>query len=189
MSALAFCGIKCYNSRGQVIDGMGLARCVVYMAIWGLACFPLGRLFKGMHLRWDRFPFAAYGWERGGAIYERTGIRLWKDIAPDVSKLFPGIVPKKTLTGGADVKTLRDMLEETCVAELTHALLCLTGLALPLLWPGPGGWWLYAAYALLGNISFIMIQRYNRPRFQRLLAAMERRERRFANAGSDTVQQ
>ena len=65
---------------------------------------------------------------------------------------------------------------ETCVAELTHALLCIAGLALLWLWPGTGGIVLFALYVLLGNIPFILIQRYNRPRLQKLLRAAERRE-------------
>ena len=168
---------------------MGWARCAVYMAAWGLLCFPLGRLFKALPLHWDRFPFACRAWEREGAIYERLGVRAWKDLVPDVSKWFPRIVPRKAITGRFGAETLRDMLKETCVAELTHWLLCLAGLAMLPLWPGPGGIMLYLVYVLLGNVPFIIIQRYNRPRFGRLLAAAERRERRLANAGTDTLQQ
>ena len=168
---------------------MGWARCVLYIAVWGILCFPLGRWFKALRLRWDRFPFACRDWERGGAIYERLSVRVWKDVAPDVSKMFPNIVPRKSLTGRFGTELLRDMLEETCVAELTHWLLCLTGLMLLPLWPGIGGAAFYLIYVILGNLPFIIIQRYNRPRFERLLTAAERRERRLANAGTDTVQQ
>ena len=170
-------------------EGMGFVRCLVYMAVWSVACFPLGRLFKQMGLRWDRFPFAAFDWEHGGAIYLCTGIRRWKDLVPDVSKMFPGIVPKKVITGRPGPALLRDMLAETCVAELTHLMLCVTGLAMPFMWPGWGGVCTYVVYVLLGNLPFIMIQRYNRPRFRLLLEAAERRERRLADAGTDTVEQ
>ena len=170
-------------------DGMGFVRCLVYMALWGVACFPLGRLLKQMGLKWDRFPFAAFKWERGGAIYDLVGIRRWKDIVPDVSKMFPGSIPKKVITSRPGPALLRDMLEETCVAELIHLMLCVSGLAMPFMWPGWGGIIVYAVYVLLGNLPFIMIQRYNRPRFQRLLEAAERRERRLADAGTDTVEQ
>ena len=84
---------------------------------------------------------------------------------------------------------MEDMLLETCVAELTHAMLIVSGAALLWLWPGVGGIAVYAVYVLLGNVPFIMIQRYNRPRFARLLESAKARERRRMNAGSDTVEQ
>lgn len=168
---------------------MGFLRCAIYMAVWGLLCFPIGRLFKRLGLQWDRPPFASRPWEKGGAIYERAGIRVWKDIVPDVSKLFPGIVPRKAIAGKFTLDSLRDMLAETCVAELTHLMLCLVGLGMIALWPGAGGIAVYLVYVILGNLPFIMIQRYNRPRFGRLLAAAEMRERRQTNAGTDTVEQ
>ena len=70
------------------------------------------------------------------------------------------------------------MIEETCVAEAVHALLSLTGLGF--LWIVPGMWgalWT-AMYILLGNVAYIMIQRYNRPRLQKLLAMQEKRKAR-----------
>lgn len=167
----------------------GLLRCLLYMALWGLLCFPLGRLFRRLNLRWDAVPFADFPWERSGRVYERLGIRAWKDTAPDVSKFCPAIVPPKAFATRPNSEKLRDMLAETCVAELTHALLMLTGLWLIPLWPGAGGIVTYILYAALGNAPFILIQRYNRPRFRRLLAAVEARERRRAHAGADTFEQ
>lgn len=167
----------------------GPVGCVCYMAAWGLACFPLGRIFKRMKLRWDRPPFAELPWEQSGRFYEKLGIRYWKDFAPDVSRMFPGSMPKKQFETRPDAAYMRDMLSETCVAELTHLLLCATGLALIPLWPGPGGIILYIVYAMVGNVPFIMIQRYNRPRFRRMLAATEAWERRRMNARTDSFEQ
>ena len=164
-------------------------RCVIYMAVWGILCFPLGRLFKRMGLDWERPPFREWKWERSGRVYERVGIRVWKDIAPDVSKLFPFIVPKKTVTGRPTPAILRDMLAETCVAELTHYMLIVAGLAMIFLWPCGWGVALYLVYAIVGNAAFVMIQRYNRPRFRRMLAAAEAWERRHADARTDSFEQ
>ena len=168
---------------------MGAWRCLAYIAAWGLLCFPLGRLFKRLDLRWDRPPFRTMAWERDGAAYRRAGIQKWKDIAPDVSRMFPGSVPRKALSTRPTPAVMEDMLLETCVAELTHDMLILSGAALLWLWPGVGGIAVYAVYVLLGNVPFIMIQRYNRPRFARLLEAAKARERRRMDAGSDTVEQ
>lgn len=159
------------------------------MAAWGLLCFPLGRLFKRLGLDWERPPFREWSWEDGGRVYERVGIRAWKDLAPDVSKLVPFIVPKKAMSGRPTPAVLRDMLRETCVAELTHYMLIVAGLGLMPLWPGIGGVALYLFYAIVGNLAFVMIQRYNRPRFRRMLAAAEAWERRHADAGTDPIEQ
>lgn len=168
---------------------MGLWKCLGYMALWGLLSFPLGRLLKRLDLRWDAVPFAARAWERNGAFYERLGIRAWKDLVPDVSKLFPMIVPCKAMGARPTPAVLEDMLRETCVAEVVHWILPVAGLLLPWLWPGAGGIILYVVYVVLGNVPFIMIQRYNRPRFARMLAAARARERRRMDAGTDTVEQ
>lgn len=39
---------------------------------------------------------------------------------------------------------------------------------MPFLWRGIGGVAFAAVYILLGNVPFVIIQRYNRPRLQRL---------------------
>lgn len=168
---------------------MGFWKCLAYMALWGLLCFPLGRLLKRLDLSWDCPPFRTADWERGGAVYERVGIRRWKDLVPDVSRLVPRIVPRKAMGARPTPAALEDMLREGCVAELVHWLLPLPGLALMGLWPGAGGILMYAVYVILGNLPFIMIQRYNRPRFDRMLQASRARERRRMDAGSDTVEQ
>ena len=73
--------------------------------------------------------------------------------------------------------------------SLLLAVAMVAGLALPFLWPGPWGIAVLLIYVVLGSLPFIIIQRYNRPRFVRLVEAAERRERRLADAGSDTIQQ
>ena len=58
------------------------------------------------------------------------------------------------------------MIEETCVAEFTHFVLILLGFYALRLWPGTGGAVVTAIYILFGNLPFLIIQRYNRPRLQ-----------------------
>ena len=70
------------------------------------------------------------------------------------------------------------MIEETCVAELTHGLLCIAGLVLLAIWPGTGGVILTVIYIVFGNLPFLLIQRYNRPRLQKLLARQANRTTR-----------
>ena len=74
-----------------------------------------------------------------------------------------------TIVGVVGDKTrLPQMLRETCVAELTHWLLCVAGLHCLTLWPSVGGL-AVVCLNILGNLPFILIQRYNRPRLARLL--------------------
>ena len=151
---------------------------ILYIVILGILCFPFGRLLARHDFRTDRFPFASLPFEQNGKFYERIGIRRWQNLVPDVSKVFPNIVPRKAMGKNLNVPGLYRMAQETCVAELTHVLLCLTGLMLVWIWPGTGGVVLFLVYTLFGNLPFILIQRYNRPRLLRLLQAAERKERK-----------
>ena len=100
-----------------------------------------------------------------------------QDKVPDMSKIVPKLIPAKKL--GTDFRAqLPRMIEETCVAEFTHFVLILLGFYALRLWPGTGGAVVTAIYILFGNLPFLIIQRYNRPRLQKLLAAQQRRSRR-----------
>lgn len=146
---------------------IGLLSCACYIALIGGVSFVLGRIVPKSWFHWDKAPFAAYGFERQGKLYEKLGIRYWQKKLPDMSRILPGTMPAKKI--GGDYKArLPQMLRETCVAELTHWLLCVAGLHCLTLWPTVGG---LAVVLLntLGNLPFILIQRYNRPRLARLL--------------------
>ena len=43
------------------------------------------------------------------------------------------------------------------------------------IWPGAGGVLITVIYIVLGNLPFIIIQRYNRPRLQKLLMMQQRK--------------
>ena len=148
---------------------------LLYMVILGILCFPLGRLLARHDFCPDRFPFSGLPFEQNGKLYERIGIRRWQNLVPDVSRVFPQIVPRKAMENNLNVSGLYRMVQETCVAELTHVLLCLTGFVLVWIWPGAGGVILYLIYVLFGNFPFILIQRYNRPRLLRILRMAERK--------------
>ena len=154
---------------------MKLFYCLLYLALLGLLCFPIGRLLAKIRFRADRFPFRSFPFEREGKLYEKIGIRTWQNKVPDISRLAPGIVPRKEIPRRPDAGQIRQMINETCIAELTHVLLCLAGIVLFRIWPGIGGAVLFAADVLLGNLPFLLIQRYTRPRLLKLLRATEKR--------------
>ena len=100
-------------------------------------------------------------------IYDKLNIRKWQNKVPDMSRILPKWMPAKNLSGNYRERLPR-MLQETCVAELIHSLLCITGLYCIKLWPGFGGVVIVMLYIVFFNLPFIIIQRYNRPRLIKL---------------------
>ena len=149
-----------------------LSKCLIYLAAIGAVLFYIGRLLPGNWFHSDRFPFRCFDFERGGRVYERLGIRWWKDKVPDMSKILPRVMIPKRLTWGIQPERVAVMIQETCIAELVHVILFLLGFGCVLIWEGTGGWIVAIVYNLLGNVPFILIQRYNRPRLQHLMDTM-----------------
>lgn len=150
---------------------MGFLRCCVYYAFLGVASFVLGRLLPKSWFRGDSFPYRCASWKP--ALYRALRVHDWQNKVPDMSRIVPKLIPAKKLEGNFRERLPR-MIEETCVAEFIHFLLILLGFYALRLWPGTGGAVFTAVYILLGNLPFLIIQRYNRPRLQRLLAAQQR---------------
>ena len=145
---------------------MGFERCMVYLAMTGFLFFLLGRVLPKKWFDSDEAPFKRWEFEREGKLYDRFLIRRWKDKVPDMSKLFPSWMPTKSPgQGKRSLEEIEALLRETCVAETVHSLLAIAGAGCLYLWPGAGGMLLTVLWAA-GNIPFIMIQRYNRPRFR-----------------------
>ncbi len=109
-------------------------------------------------------------WERGGRVYERLArIRSWKQHVPDGAEWTRDRgFPKKRLQQ-SDAGYLRTFLVETCRAELTHWVILFFA---PLFFFWNKFWvgWIMIAYALAENVPLIMVQRYNRQRFRRILS-------------------
>ena len=149
--------------------------CLLYIAALGVLSFVVGRLIPKHWFHADRFPWVCHPAEQ--KLWKRLHVRKWQAKIPDMSRIFKRIMPEKKMTAETIADVPR-MLEETCVAELTHFLLSLLGLAMLWIWPGAGGIIVTVIYILLGNLPFIIIQRYNRPRLQRLYAMQQRKRER-----------
>lgn len=155
----------------------GFWRCACYIAATGIFSFFLGRILPKKWFMAEKFPYKEYRFEQGGKFYERLQIHKWQNKVPDMSKIVPSLMPPKKLTGDYEEKLPR-MIEETCVAEFIHGLLCFSGLACIGLWQGIGGWVVSLINIALFNLPFVLIQRYNRPRLGKLMRKRkERRER------------
>lgn len=151
-----------------------MAKCLLYMMALGAVSFVLGRLVPKRWFCAERWPWRCAAWEQ--KLWKLLRVKQWQAKVPDMSRLFSRLMPAKKLTRETFADLPR-MIEETCVAEGTHALLSLAGLYMLRLWRGVGGAVTTLVYILLGNLPFIVIQRYNRPRLQRLLARQMQQDR------------
>lgn len=154
------------------------------MSFLGVVSYPVGRLISWNDPDPDGFWFREREWELGGEIYEKLHIKSWQSRIPDVSKVLGRWMPRKTLSMGFSAETVRTMIRETCTAEMVHGLLNIAGLWLLSIWHGIGGVVIYLIYFILGNLPFILVQRYNRPRLKNLLTHLELKE-----AGAELKQQ
>lgn len=155
---------------------MGFVNCILYMGLLGILAYPLGRIISNNDPDPDGFFFRERKWELGGKIYEKMHIKSWQARIPDVSQVLHRWMPQKKLKVGVTADVVRMMIRETCTAEAVHDLLNIAGLWLLGIWKGVGGVLMYLVYVLLGNLPFILVQRYNRPRLKALLNYLELKE-------------
>jgi len=117
----------------------------------------------------EGFLYRARFWEKRGHLYTRwLRVRSWKAHMPDGAWLAGGRgFPKKTLEK-KDRQHLKAFFVETCRAELTHWVIILIA-PLFFLWNKTWVGWIMILYALAENMPLILVQRYNRQRFRRVL--------------------
>ena len=123
----------------------GFWRCALYLAALGVAAHPLGQALPRKWFCAEKAPWRSAPWEKGGRIY----LKLGSDPAV--------------------------LVQETCVAECVHWALTLLSAGIFFLWRSGWAALLWLVYNVLGNVSFIVIQRYNRPRLQKLAEKTRRR--------------
>lgn len=144
-----------------------LISCAVYLAVIGIVNFFFGRIIPKGWLDAEKFPFKSFKFEKNGRIYDRVKVKKWQNKVPDMSRLFRRLMPEKKFAKlKEDSKNLTVMIAETCIAEFIHVLLFIEGFGCVFLWKGIWGWIVTAVYNIFGNVTFIIIQRYNRPRLK-----------------------
>lgn len=153
---------------------MRLIKCAMYYALTGFFCFFLGRLLPKKYIRSSQFPFKSFSFEKEGKFYERLNIKSWQKKIPDMSKLFPSVINEKKIGGYLSLEEIDDMIKETCVAELSHIFLFVTGLGCFRFFKPRAAITVYIIY-FFANLPYIVVQRYNRPRLERLYALCESR--------------
>ena len=121
--------------------------------------------------------FRMHSFENDGEIYNRVfGISIWKDDLPEIAQMTDMIFSKKKLDmSNLSPEYIQTFINETRRAEMTHFLLILLGIPFWFANGGIMGLFLFII-AFAANFPFLILQRYNRPRFQRLLITIEKRE-------------
>ena len=160
---------------------MRLVLCILYIPIAGLLSQFIGVKLPRSWFHPEKFPYAAWKWEKQGKIYNKTYVYKWKDALPDMSKISRRMVRKIITPMQYSSAHVERLAAETCVAEMVHLILMLMS---PIIyWINPTG--LGAAIAIvyaLSHVPFIIIQRYNRPTLVTLAKRLKEREERIKHA-------
>ena len=147
---------------------------ILILNVVGLLVIQLGMawMFSRMPVKWFN-PGPERAWEERGRFYERVfAIKQWKDWLPDAARWFKGGFAKGTMNN-REPEYLARFIRETRRGELCHWL-AIGCAPLFMIW---NPWWgelIIIAYALAANLPCIIVQRYNRLRFVRILAARMR---------------
>lgn len=160
---------------------MKFLNCAVYLAYCGIFGFLFGRILSLCRFQWEKGLFRCFAFEKNGKIYEKLNIRKWQARVPDMSRILPFLVPPKNLAGNYEDR-LPTMIQETCVAEVTHVVVSIMGLPCLWIWPGIGGIAVTLLFAFFLNFPYILIQRYNRPRLIRLQKKLQTRQEKKEGA-------
>ena len=154
---------------------------VIPVGVIGILAHVIGEALPRRWFDASRFPYRAYAFERNGRFYEALGIRKWKNVLPDKSRIAPGTY-RKAIRGSAQQHSAAHMerlLQETCVAECVHWALLVISPILLFTMESPAAYVMTPLYGL-SNLPYIMIQRYNRPRLAVLSARMQRKAQEAA---------
>ncbi len=112
------------------------------------------------------------GWERGGSFWQaRLRVRRWKDRLPEAGEFFAGGYSKRRVRSRR-TEDLDRFRAETVRAERVHWTIAATG-PLHLVWCRPAIGVSMIGFGLVFNAPFIVVQRTNRGRLDRLLARRE----------------
>lgn len=155
--------------------------CILYTVLVVVRAW-IDVLIPQRFLRPEGWWFRIRDWERDGEWYrDQLRIDRWKDKLPSLRTATR--FSKKRLTE-ASRRYFNLFITETCRAESNH-LRAIGSVLVMRLWTPVDLWLVCLVIAVVGNVPFIMIQRYNRPRLIRALERLERRELAAAGSGPD----
>ncbi len=148
---------------------------ISYLLFISISSFFIGRVLPYKWFNYNKFPYKSFKFEKNGRVYLQLRINKWHNKVPDMSRIFPQLMPPKKMSEDS-LEVFDVMIRETCIAEFTHAMLCVFALHTLRILPGLGGVLITSIYIFIGNVPFCLIQRYNRPRFIKLMHRIEARK-------------
>lgn len=161
---------------------MKLIRSLIYLGLLGFFSYCTGEVFPRKWIFENTALFQPRHWENDGKFYEAFKIKKWKLKLIDMSKIMKHSKTRKEIRGEVTSEILTVLVKETCVAELSHWFLCVSSVFVYNFWDNWVGGLVWLLY-VIGNLPFIMIQRYNRPNLQRLRDRVAVREQRMIERG------
>lgn len=140
---------------------------ILFLAFSIVLSFAADRLPKKLY-SYRAWLFRERAWEQGGRFYERhLYIKKWKCRLPEISDFIKSYFAKKHLKNNSP-DYLEVFLRESCKAELSHWLI-ISSSVLFLFWSDFASALGIFLLAVILNLPYVIIQRYNRPRLVRLL--------------------
>lgn len=161
---------------------------IVNIVIW-FSCHMLISLFA-MKIpdEWfikNKALFKKLKWEKDGQVWDDIfSIRKWKSKLPDASQFMKKAYNKKSMRN-IRLDSLHKFIIETRRAELTHWISMLPA-PLFFIWNPVWAGLIMIIYALVANLPFILAQRYNRPRLERIYRIKSRQQNQYV-ASQDTM--
>lgn len=121
--------------------------------------------------------FRPKSWEFDGRLYTTVfKIKTWKDRLPECGEFFKfNPFNKKKLKKMKDLDYFQRFILETCRAETTH-LIPILFYPVCLLWNDYPASLYMLIFVLATNLPFLIIQRYNRIRFLRVVRELSERQ-------------
>jgi glycosyl-4,4'-diaponeurosporenoate acyltransferase len=117
--------------------------------------------------------FRIRSWEKDGQIYDRIfHVKAWKRFIPSGAALYKDAFHIKKLAS-ISPEYLYRWIKESCRAEFCHWMMIFPGFIFFLWNSVEMGWWM-VVYAVANNLVPIVMQRYNRPRVQKLLDVLQK---------------
>ncbi|MBF7016005.1 glycosyl-4,4'-diaponeurosporenoate acyltransferase CrtO family protein [Staphylococcus durrellii] len=141
--------------------------CTLYWFVVHMSLSLLGTFMPDHFFTNKRRYFKTFSWEHNGQFWQQYfKVKLWKDYLPDGSKMNPKVKSKRQLTNFNDKENIKIFIIETRRAEFIHLLCIIPGFIFynkrPLIK------YINIIYPFVANAPFIIAQRYNRPKLERL---------------------
>ncbi len=152
---------------------------VAFIIVWHCCTMYICRRLKPDNFDYRLKHFAARKWERNGKWYsEHLKINKWKDLLPQF--VSEGGFSKEHIQSNLTIEYVDTFIMETCRGEWDHGMNCLCIIPVLIINTSLMGLVL-GLCAVIGNLPFYVIQRYNRFRLLTLRKKLLRDKKKQIN--------